>query len=35
MSLEFFKYYEIEPLREFSGKLFGEYISQFYLIIRL
>jgi hypothetical protein len=35
MNLEFFKYYEIEPLRKFNGKLFGEYISQCYPIIHL
>jgi hexosaminidase len=29
MNLEFFKYYEVEPFREFNGKIFVEYIVQF------
>lgn len=33
MNLEFFKYYEIEPLKNFPGKFFVEYRFQFYLIL--
>ncbi|CAF4002948.1 unnamed protein product, partial [Rotaria sp. Silwood1] len=31
MNLEFFKYYEIEPLRQFTGKIIIEYLVQLFM----